>query len=227
MKKNKLIFRLISLGLFISGIGVLVYIFAPIVSHELDPSIAFRSFLSPIPESSYLDMTKASNWFPDVSHDENFLENNTQSYSLSVPKLKIDNAVVTIGGEDLAEHLIQYPGTAVPGKIGNSVVFGHSILPQFFNPKNYLTIFSTLHTLKIGDQVFANFDGVKYSYKVQDRFEVSPKDIQILEQPRDASYITLVTCSPPGDPRKPKRLVVRAKLVPLTQADAKEKIDVN
>ena len=51
-------------------------------------------------------------------------------------------------------------------------------------------------------------------------FEVKPTDIQILEQSTSESYITLVTCTPPGHPLKPRRLIVRAKLIPTTQANA-------
>ena len=58
-------------------------------------------------------------------------------------------------------------------------------------------------------------------------FEVRPTDIGILEQNAGSSYLSLVTCTPMGDPRKPKRLVVRASLIPSTnpvfppkQADA-------
>ncbi|OGM21301.1 hypothetical protein A2771_01550 [Candidatus Woesebacteria bacterium RIFCSPHIGHO2_01_FULL_38_26b] len=128
---------------------------------------------------------------------------------------QIEKIAVTIGGEDLAKSLIQYPGTALPGKTGNTVVFGHSILPQYFDPKNYLSIFSTLPTLKKGDEIYTYFDGISYRYEVDDIFEVSPKDIQVLEQNTNGSFITLITCTPPGHPLKPKRLIVRAKLIPV------------
>jgi len=45
-------------------------------------------------------------------------------------------------------------------------------------------------------------------------FEVLPTDIQVLDQDTTDSFLTLVTCVPPGDPRKPKRLIVRARVVP-------------
>ena len=120
----------------------------------------------------------------------------------------------------MAKSLIQYPGTALPGRPGNSVIFGHSILPIFYNPKEYLSIFSTLPTLKKGDEIKVNYDGVSYEYRVEDLFEVLPSDIQVLEQNPTDSFLTLVTCVPPGDPRKPKRLVVRARVVPLKEANA-------
>jgi sortase A len=102
------------------------------------------------------------------------------------------------------------------------VVFGHSILPQFFDPKNYMSIFSTLPTIKQGDEILVYFDGITYKYIVRDMFEVRPDDIQILEQNTSGSYLTLVTCTPPGHPLKPKRLIVRAKLADdELHADAK------
>lgn len=133
---------------------------------------------------------------------------------MSVPRLNIEKATVSIGGEDLSQSLIQYPGTALPGKIGNAVVFGHSILPQFYNPKNYMSIFSTIDKLEEGDDIKIAYDGVSYTYEVSNIFEVLPTDIRILEQNTDDSYLTLVTCSPPGNPLRPKRLIVRARIVP-------------
>ena len=71
-----------------------------------------------------------------------------------------------------------------------------------------------LPTLKKGDLVFINYDDVSYTYKVEEMFEVLPTDIQVLDQDSSDSFITLVTCVPPGDPTYPKRLIVRARIVP-------------
>lgn len=208
----------IILGL--SGLLILGYIALPIITFKVASNTNFQEeYLSPIPQEDYslaedIDYTKPGNWFPDEPKEKNFAEDSIQFYSLSIPKLKIESATVSIGGEDLADSLIQYPGTALPGKVGNAVVFGHSILPQFYDPKNYLAIFSTLPTMRKGDEVKVRYDGVSYLYVVEDIFEVLPTDIEILEQNKSGSYITLVTCTPPGHPLRPKRLIVRAKLVP-------------
>ena len=159
------------------------------------------------------DFTKASSWFPDAAKDKAVTDSKVAFYTISIPKLKINDAVVAIGGEDLSKSLVQYPGTALPGKNGNAVIFGHSILPIFYNPKNYMSIFSTIPTLKTGDDIFIEYDGVSYKFKVEELFEIYPTDIQILEQNPTDSFITLVTCVPPGDPRNPKRLIVRARVV--------------
>jgi sortase A len=99
----------------------------------------------------------------------------------------------------------------LPGQYGNAVIFGHSVLPQFFNPKDYKTIFSTLPTLKEKDEIFINFDGIEYRYQVTKMVETLPEDISVLEQQYDGEYLSLITCVPPGTYLK--RLVVRARLV--------------
>ena len=212
--------RILAIVLALAGLSILGYIGLPIVTFQVANNTNFQEeYLSPIPQEDYslaedLDYTKASNWFAKEPEVKNFAEESVKFYNLSIPKLKIDNATVSIGGEDLEDSLIQYPGTALPGKIGNAVVFGHSILPQFYDPKNYLAIFSTLPTMRKGDEVKIRYDGVSYRYVVEDIFEVLPTDIEILEQNKSGSFITLVTCTPPGHPLRPKRLIVRAKLQP-------------
>ncbi|KKQ95932.1 MAG: hypothetical protein UV74_C0013G0536 [Candidatus Woesebacteria bacterium GW2011_GWB1_43_14] len=195
------------------GILVLGYILLPIITYELEAS-RFTSYLSPVPKKE-IDFTRLSNWFSEDVVTETVSPLLVDHYTISIPSLGIKDASVAIGGEDLSKSLIQYPGTALPGKPGNSVIFGHSILPQFYNPDDYMTIFSTLPTMEIGDEIQVFYDGAKYYYKVEDMFEVSPNDIQVLEQNLSDSFVTLVTCTPPGHPLRPKRLIVRARVVSI------------
>lgn len=215
--------RLIKFSALISGLSGIVILFSsiwPIIEYQLTNSRNFTTLLSPlsIQDESIIstqnaDLTKASNWFPEAAGNENFDASKVSFYTISIPKLKIENAVISIGGEDLSKSLVQYPGTALPGKRGNAVIFGHSILPIFYNPKNYTAIFSTLPTLKEGDEIMVNFDGISYKFVVEELFEIFPTDIEILEQDSTDAFLTLVTCVPPGDPRNPKRLIVRARVV--------------
>jgi len=217
---QKLIFKICSAIMALSGVTILFSSLYPILSYEWDASQKYPILISPLVDESTgdfkfsgSDSSKLESWFP-VENSKDFGATSKTYYTVTIPKLKINDATVAIGSDDLKDSLIQYPGTALPGKIGNAVVFGHSVLPQYFNPDNYMSIFSTLYTLKKGDEVFADFDGVTYKYRVESMFEVKPTDIQILEQNSSNSYLSLVTCSPPGHPLKPRRLIVRAKLVP-------------
>lgn len=217
MNQN-LIIKICALLMAVSGLVIVFSTVYPILSYEWEASQKYPILISSLVDEkgdfkfSKTDSTKLSTWFSDKKgHD--FVSQKVTFFTLSVPKLKIDNATVAVGTEDLSQYLILYPGTALPGKTGNTVVFGHSILPQYYDPENYAAIFSTLYELKSGDEVYANYDGATYKYKVTDMFEVKPTELDVLNQTSSGAYISLITCSPPGHPLKPRRLVVRAKLV--------------
>ncbi len=228
-QKRRLIFdkkhkKILSIPLFILGISLLISAIAPIVRFQFFEN-SFRQVLSPVSSEFYnrssqilgdstTDYTKISNWFDGkiVNPKLGVLDSPTVgSYLLSIPSLKIKDANVIINGQDLAKSLIHYNQTGTPGQLGNSVIFGHSVLPQFFNPKNYSTIFSTLYKLKIGDEIIINYDNVKYKYLVDDIYETQPTDLSVLDQRYDTKSLTIVTCHPPGTYLR--RLIVKAKIV--------------
>lgn len=154
------------------------------------------------------DYTNANAWFP--TSPQKRVVSRVTAYTLSIAKLGIKDALVIISGDDLNKSLIHYGGTGLPGEYGTAVIFGHSVLPQFYNPTNYKTIFSTLPTMKIGDEVFVKYDGVEYRYVVYEMLVTEANDLTPLTQRFDDSYITLITCVPPGTYWK--RLNVRARL---------------
>lgn len=211
---KKLLLRISAIISGLSGVVILIGVFYPIISYK-SPNTSEVAGISSKEEVDYL---KASNWFPSGVPKDAFTSPKVSFYTISIPKLSIENATVTIGGEDLSKSLVQYPGTVVPGKRGNTVIFGHSILPIFYDPKRYIAIFSILPTLKKGDEIDVNYDTISYKYRVEEMFEVLPTNLEVLKQGQNDSYLTLITCVPPGDPRKPKRLIVRARIISSTQA---------
>jgi len=180
-----------------------------------------------------IDYTKASNWFtfspvdgqPPVipGRESQFIDLTGESgsrlppetiadeYILAIPSLGIKQAKVRSDTDDLSKSLIQYQKTSFPGEAGAPVIFGHSTLPQFFNAGNYLTIFSTLPTIKIGADIFIDYAGVKYIYRVSRMYEVKPNDVWVLKQDYNQKTLKLITCVPPGT--KLRRLVVEAELI--------------
>lgn len=220
--KKKTWFRIVAIISGIVGVAIITSVIYSLADYANTSKQKFPSLLSPVvaeKDAQTYDYTKASNWFAGTDKSQFTEDSKITFYNISIPRLKIDNAVVAIGGEDLAKHLIQYPGTALPGKRGNAVIFGHSTLPSFFNPKSYISIFSTLPTLEKGDQIIVNYDSIEYSYKVESMVEVLPTDIEMFDQNISDSFLTLVTCTPPGDPRKPRRLLVRARLAPIGEVN--------
>ena len=215
--------KFLAIGLLIFGIITIGSAIFPVISFQLGYAGKFEQIISPLSARFYNqtsnvlgeatpDYTQLANWFSSTGTLPAALANNSNTivYHLSIPAAKIDDAVVTLGSMDLKKSLVQYPQTALPGQPGNTVIFGHSVLPQFFNSKSYLTIFSTLYKLKEGDEIFVKYDNVTYKYQIVDMYEVQPTDLSVLEQRFDNRYLTLITCSPPGTWLR--RLILRAQI---------------
>jgi sortase A len=217
-KRKRILFFLF----LFTGLTFFGFAFLPIINFQIAYSTQLKQIMDPLSVKSTnqfgsllgevsTDYTQLSNWFvDDKSVPEQLVSNSQSTYYLSIPKLNIKDAVVTLGSMDLKKSLIQYPQTALPGQLGNTVVFGHSVLPQFFNPKNYLTIFSTLYKLKQGDEIVLNYDRMDYKYVIEEMFEIKPTNLSVLEQRFDDKTLTLITCSPPGTYLR--RLIIKAKL---------------
>jgi len=217
---RKYVYKLSAIIFGLSGLIFILGVLIPIVKYEVVSRQKYPVLISPVKTTlggvlgwELKDSTQIGNWFSDKEYLYDDVQN--LSYTLSIPILNIKDAKVIFGGQDLKKSIIHFPGTALPGKVGNSVIFGHSVLPIFYNPSDYKTIFSKLPTLKEGDIIEINFDQIYFRYAIVSMFEVYPEDIQILEQEASDSYLTLVTCVPPGDPRMPRRLIVRAKIIPF------------
>lgn len=206
--------------------SLIIFVLYPIVSFELFITPQYSGLVSPIPSNfitdtivtalpqvlgaSEKDFTRASTWFPKSTILKK--DYNLSLYYLSIPKLGIEQAKVTVNGDDLSKTLIHYTGT-LPGEIGNPVIFGHSTIIWFYNPNNYKAIFSKLPTLKKNDEIFTTVDRITYKYKVFEMKVVQPDDVSVLQQRNDDAYITLITCVPPGTYLR--RLIVRGKLVKI------------
>lgn len=170
----------------------------------------------PVILTTALDYTDLSNWFTDAELPEFSTQQASATYTLDIPKVNVKNAEVQIGGTDLNHSLIQYPGTALPGQAGSPVIFGHSVLRQFYNPsennsRRYNSIFSYIMTLEPGDKIYLTQDNVRYTYVVQSKTEVKPTDTYILSQRYDTRQLKLVTCVPEGTYLR--RGVITAQLV--------------
>ncbi|HUD09617.1 MAG TPA: sortase [Patescibacteria group bacterium] len=228
--RKKKLTRALGLLLILSGALITGYVFLPLLSWQIyfAPVFASQNIASPIPQTtivsnttfqtllaeasntlSGVDYTNADNWFPNFKHQKNGSQT-IPSYSISIPKLNIKNAVVSTVDTDLSKHLVNYDGTAVPADKGNAVVFGHSTLPQLYDAKSYKTVFTYLYELTPGDEIIVNVANVIYKYRVENITVVDPNNTSILQQNFDDSYLTLVTCTPPGTIWK--RLAVKARI---------------
>jgi sortase A len=94
-----------------------------------------------------------------------------------------------------------WPGTAMPGKLGNVVVAGHRT--------SFGRVFRHIDDLVPGDEViFTTTDG-RFRYLVTETTIVAPDALYVVEQ-TEAHTATLFACHPPGSTRQ--RIVVHLTL---------------
>ncbi len=153
----------------------------------------------------------------NVSSAEVETKKTPKHFKITIPKLGIKDAVAETDSLSLSPDLAlgHYRGSGLPGEVGNAFIYGHSVLPWFYNPKNYKTIFSTIDTLETGDIINVEYNGKILTYKVESK-EILPTDkVNPLAEYKpkylNESTITLMTCWPAGT--KAKRLLVRAVMV--------------
>ena len=154
-----------------------------------------------------------------VSNERKVPEQNVnlpKYFYLTVKKLGIDRAMVETNANHLNpdDALGHYPNSALPGQAGNAFVYGHSVLPMFYNPKNYKTIFSTIDRLETGDEIIVEYNNLTFKYLVESRQIKKPIDVDPLAEfkPKylNEPTITLMTCYPAGS--KVMRLLVQGVL---------------
>jgi len=129
-----------------------------------------------------------------------------------LPTLGRDQVHVVVEGvshEDLKKGPGHYPGTAVPGAVGNMVVSGHRT--------TYGAPFNRLDELHPGDAIVLETRAFFYTYRVTGTTVVSPDALGETDpvpnhpgQVATQRLLTLTTCNPKYSART--RLVVRALL---------------
>jgi len=226
-KRNyKRAFKLASFGVLVFGAILFVYTFFPLISWQIyfAPVFASQKIAAPIPNHTVInpanigaliasatnslatDYTNAYNWYPGAI----VKTGSAVTYKISIPKININNAAVTNSDSDLTRHLVQFNSDTVPGKDGNSIIFGHSTLPQLYDPNNYKTIFANAYKIEVGDKILVDFSNVAYRYNVESVTVVDPEDTSPLAQNFSDSFLTIITCTPPGTIWK--RLIIKARV---------------
>ncbi|WP_438354787.1 class E sortase [Microbacterium sp. CJ88] len=119
---------------------------------------------------------------------------------MRIPRFGADYAYEMAGGVSRARTLDtigigHYPGTVMPGQIGNFAVAAHRT--------TYGAPFSALPSLRIGDAIVIETQEGWFTYRFRNLEYVRPEAIEVLlpvpQAPQlapNGSYITMTTCSP-------------------------------
>jgi LPXTG-site transpeptidase (sortase) family protein len=112
--------------------------------------------------------------------------------------------------DGLRKGVVHYPGTAKPGETGNVFITGHSSYYPW-DPGKFKDVFALLGQLELNDEFYVYYNQRKYAYRINDKFEVNPDNVNVLQQPHDKKIATLMTCTPVGTTLR--RLIIKAEQI--------------
>lgn len=140
----------------------------------------------------------------------------TSESKIVIPKINVEAPIVFMEStknpdilESLKDGVAHLAGTAMPGRIGNMFITGHSSY-YWWSDGKYNQVFALLPQLKANDLVYIYYKGGEYIYKIKDSIVVKPTQIEVMDQTLTPT-MSLMTCVPIGT--NLKRLIVRADLV--------------
>lgn len=166
---------------------------APVVQPELDPLAGITLSTATIPPA--VDTGATLPVPEDPPANQYAAEPEIRHGTLEIPAIGLDQPLFEgVSLTAINRGPSHWPGTAMPGELGNVVVAGHRT--------TYTRPFWDLQALTPGDElIFTMADGARHVY-VLDRLDiVSPTDVYIVEQ-RHAHTATLFACHPRGSARQ-------------------------
>jgi sortase A len=132
---------------------------------------------------------------------------------IRIPRFGADHRFVVVEGveqDDLRKGPGHYPGSALPGQVGNFVVSAHRT--------TYSAPFNRVGELRAGDRIIVDTRAKQYVYQVTGRRIVDPDTVAVTlpvpfrPQARPTEkLITLTTCHPKYSARQ--RMIVFGRLV--------------
>lgn len=146
------------------------------------------------------------------------LEGSWPKDTLAIPSLGISAPVIynVEQSEDafqvaLQRGVVHYPGSGLPGEVGNVYIFGHSS-DYAWSKGEFKSVFAVLPKIEKGAEIkLTDSKGFMYTYLVTNQFVVGPKDVSVLSQDtKGKRMLTVQTSYPIGTALK--RYVVQAEL---------------
>ncbi len=120
----------------------------------------------------------------------------------NIPLLEVKNQNIkwpkeleNIFMKELENWVIRYPGSAKPGKPGNTFIFWHSSNYPWIK-WDYNQVFATLNNLKFGDKIIVYYNQKKYIYEITKKRVINPGDVSVLKTKQDKNELSLMTCWP-------------------------------
>lgn len=205
--------RLLGLLLFLVGMGLLGFIYLPVVIQEVRYALPHPQALEVAETAQEIAKAKSG----DAEFSKTTIIPVNFDFSLVIPQIGVNSVVfpgVDSGNPDeylpiLKQGVAHALGSSLPNQSGPVFIFAHST-DSFLNIARYNATFFLLGKLKGGEDIYIFYNNRKYHYKVNSVEVVEADDIPYFVNSHLQNGLILQTCYPPGTTLK--RLLVHALL---------------
>jgi LPXTG-site transpeptidase (sortase) family protein len=172
-----------------------------------------RSFYNQIKYTFRIGIEKIDKFMAELPVGINKLYNVADS--IVIPKININAPIVFPKNTDeknlfkeLENGTVHYPGSVNPGKVGNSILLGHSSAYPWYKGQ-YGSVFSLLNRLDENDEIIIFYKKHKYVYRITHKKIVN--DTAVVNKQESKSQIVLLSCWPVGTTWN--RIMIKGELV--------------
>lgn len=124
---------------------------------------------------------------------------------LEIPNINLKKGVVdsTAKFKSINYAISVDKSSNYPNEYGNFILYAHS-------GNSSVAYFRNLNKVNINDDVYVYYNGVKYHYVIDDKYDISKTGKAVLKKPINDNYITLITCN---QSRKGYQIVLKGTIV--------------
>lgn len=158
----------------------------------------------------YIEKTKIQEEV-EVPKEEPKEEINNKTYSinytavLEIPSINLKRGVVdnTKGFKSINYAISVDNSSNYPNNNGNFILYSHS-------GNSNIAFFNKLYKLEINDDIYVYYNGMKYHYRIFNKYDIEKTGKAKIINLKDNKYITLITCN---QNKKGYQIVIEGKLV--------------
>lgn len=160
-----------------------------------------------INDTSIVNEVEIEETINEETETSNTQNNNNIAYTavLEIPKINLKRGVVdsTKNFKSINYAISVDKNSNYPNEKGNFILYAHS-------GNSYVSYFRKLNQVDINDEVYVYYNGVKYHYVIENKYDIEKTGKAKVINLKDNRYITLITCN---QDRKGYQTIVIGKFV--------------
>lgn len=180
----------IGICIIIIGISIIIFYYIYNIYKDNENNIKIEEYFEQNVNEVNSDEDNINIEPKDVTRESGNKDSNNYTAILEIPKIYLKRGVVnsTKNFQSIWYAISVDKNSVYPDKVGNFILYAHS-------GRGNIAFFKNLYKLNINDDVIVYYKGIKYSYKIIDKYDIKKSGKAKIKAGGEHKYITLITCN--------------------------------